>query len=154
MSKTETRAELFKRQELWKANLMINGLGTKAMDYDNAVMCLKHLIPILEDTPPSDPAYQHFVKETCHFQKLAAAHATVIANNTGEVRTDHVKPLEVMWCYRTNDGTEVVEETVLYIPLASKSHNIDFDLSVAGSQRLILENLKPENLASLQVVKQ
>lgn len=154
MSKNETRAELLLRQDLWKAGLLIKGLGTKAMDYENAVMCLKQTASILESMSFEDPAYAHFSKEANHFQKLSAAHALLLAQDTDVVKLDHVKPVEVMWCYRNNDNEDVVEETTLYIPLITRVFNIDFELSAAGSRRLIFENLKPENLASLQIVRQ
>lgn len=152
MSKEETRAELLLRQDVWKAGLLVNGLGAGAIDYKNAVMCLKDTLSILESLPVDDPAHEHFVKQVCHFQKLAAAHAVRAHDKDGTVYTDHIKPCEVMWCYRANDGTEVIEETVLHVPLSTRPYNIDFELLVAGSRRLILENLKPENLASLQIV--
>lgn len=154
MSTSETRAELLLRQEVWKASLLVNSLGTKAMDYENAVLCLKHSVSLLEFMPPTDPAYAHFVKEARHFQKLATAHAVRAHDQDGTVHLEHLTPFEVLWAYRANDGTEVVEETVLYIPLMSKPIDVDYELAVAGTRRLISENLKYEYLASLQIVRQ
>lgn len=140
------RAELFQKQQLWKANMVIKACNDPELTYKDCVMLLKDTIDTLEVLGPFDQATEHFVRLVHTYRTLCTAHALV----NGEEARDHLQEVPVIWTY---DQGNVIEETTLWIPLGVRPSAIDFELKVAGTLRLAKAGVDPKKAYTLEVVR-
>lgn len=148
MNAQEERAALWKKQELWKAGMLIRHLGDRAMDYENAVMALKDVVNWATTLPAHDPAFEHFIIQMHDLRKLCHAHAILGQEQDGKVRVDHLQAIPVIWSYRRG---EVTEETTLYIPLGVREDRVHTELKIAATTRLAKEGIPHFMVIDLEV---
>lgn len=134
----QERADLWKKQTLWKADLLIRGRGEHAMDYENAVLSLKSVTDVFLTLPGHDVAFNHFARQVVEFSNLCTAHALLDQEKDGVVRLDHLVPVNVIWSY---DKGNVLEETVLYVPYGTRESRMEWVLRLAGTTRLAREGV-------------
>lgn len=146
MDAQKERAEQFRKQQIWKAEMVIKAYNPDDFSYSDCVLMLKNSLEILESLPVFDPATEYFVRQVNHWRKLC----TAIALIDGKEARDHLQEIPVIWSY---DKGRVIEETTLWIPLGTRPIAIDAELKVAGSLRLAKAGIEYKVTATLEVVR-
>ena len=140
------RAEQFRKQQVWKAEMVLKAHNTDGIDYDNAVLLLKDSLQTLEDLSAFDPAMEYFVRQVSHWRSMCTALALI----DGKEAKDHLREVAVIWSY---DEGRVIEETTLWIPLGTRPFAIDAELKVAASLRLAKAGIEHRIASTLEVVR-
>lgn len=140
------RAEQFRKQQIWKAEMVLKAHNPDDFSYGDCVLMLNNSLRILEDLSPFDQAMEYFVRQVSHWRSLCTALALI----DGKEAKDHLRELAVIWSY---DEGRVIEETTLWIPLGTRPFAIDAELKIAASLRLAKAGIEHRIASTLEVVR-
>lgn len=149
MSSQEERKALYKKQAVWKAELILKQENIKELSYQDCVLLLKDTIKILRSLCPTDIAWKNFHALVTTYRNLCQAHSIIHWSKGLGFLTDHMVKYDVIWTY---DKGNVFEETELYIPLGKREREVDLELRIAGTARLAMEGIHHSKTLDLEVV--